>query len=159
MSRDPNVYLKNRVTKIEESIHNLRMEILSAIAIVLVETIIPLVVEIIFGLLVEVLPYIPGTNRKSVRRPLQLFVVLLIGGLCGWASSMIMPSLLLQDSTLQILNLLISPILAGFLANKLAEALLSRKRDRVRFGSFWVYFWFTLGFLAMRTGVFHASFS
>ena len=126
------------------------MEILGAIALLIVETIIPIVVEVFFTIFVEYLNIFPFGSSRRERKFLKFGLVLVAGGFLGWLSALLHPSLLINRPTLQVLTLIVGPLAAGFCVEKMAAKIWKRKRDILRYGNFWNYFWFTLAFLAMR---------
>ena len=131
------------------------MELLAGLALFIVETLIPIVVEVALGLILEVFPELPEGSSKRARRISKFCFVVVVGALLGWVSTLFLPSLLLKTPALQLLNLFVSPILAGFLVERISMFFLRGEREHLRFGDFWTYFWFTLAFLAMRVEVYY----
>src|SRR5947207_2555374 len=55
------------------------------------------------------------------------FLALAVGALCGWLLNLIHPKVLLPFSWLRMSNLILAPLLSGWIAIKIAEGRLEKK--------------------------------
>lgn len=111
---------------------------------------IQLLVELLFNSMVSIpfdiffSGYTPGTRATGCA---LTCLFMLIGAALGGLSLLVMPHLMITNPTLRIVNLVLSPILAGLLAMLVARF---RGVQKEEWSHFWHSFWFTLLFASIR---------
>jgi hypothetical protein len=110
-------------------------DLIAALFLFLVEVILPIIFELALHLFVNV----PGAFSGFA----------LIAMILGWFSTHLLPTLVFHRPLLGVLNLIVAPILAGYLARGIA----ARKKSHPRFPPqkiFWYAYGFALLFIAAR---------
>ena len=118
----------------------------------LIAVIIQIVVEVVFEALwslpVDLFIWGYEEDRPEKARRCSLFGV---GCALGWASAFLLPQTVLHHGWSRIANIVIAPLLAGWLATVIARWLVEkREKDASPERQFWRAFWFTLGFSLLR---------
>lgn len=110
------------------------------------ELFIPLVIGFIW--LVIELDVFPMENTKRQTRVLRIVLAFAIGGTLGLFSRFLSPPQTTELSV-YVLTLVAGPIVLGTLLAQVAKYRL-RKRNQIRYGNFWLFFWVTLSYLVAR---------
>lgn len=116
------------------------------------------ILQFLGELIINVFAYVPfeGTSWFKMKPERERIIhassfMLVLGGGLGWLSTLVWDHTFIEYPVLRIVNLILSPIIAAFIALFIAEWL-SRK-DPTRLtprNHFWWSFWFTVGFAATR---------
>jgi hypothetical protein len=122
-----------------------------------VEELLILLVQVLGELAVNILINLPfhwpwrkrATPNQDSGFPVGLFW-LALGCLLGWISTLLFQHTLLPLPALRVLNVVVAPIAAAYLAQTLARRAAQNKPDINPQTDFWQAFWFTLGFVLVR---------
>lgn len=118
------------------------------IFVVIVQVIVEVVFEALFSLPIDVFFWGHQEDRPEKVRRTALFSV---GCLMGWASIFALPGTILHHGWLRVANLVVAPLLAGWLATVIAHWLIDKRhKDASPKIQFWRAWWFTLGFSLLR---------
>jgi hypothetical protein len=90
-------------------------------------------------------------NRKERRNPILASIgYLLWGGIIGVVTVIIFPTLMIKNATLRILNLIISPIMAGLAMSAIGSWRKRKGQDLLRIDSFLYGALFAFGLAIVR---------
>jgi hypothetical protein len=122
-----------------------------------VEELLVILLQFLFELVINVLGHLPfdwpSRKRRTPERE-QLAGLCLLwligGGLLGFVSLLVFDYTLLRLPALRFANLLVSPLLSGFLAQSIAARRAKRNPLLIPGNHFWYGFWFSLGIALVR---------
>lgn len=124
-----------------------------------------IIFELIFGVLAEVVLQITAEalfelgfyslaealNRKRRRNPILASIgYLLWGGIIGLITIIIFPALMIKNPTLRVLNLIISPAIAGLAMSVIGSWRKKKGQDLLRIDSFLYGALFAFGMAIVR---------
>lgn len=95
----------------------------------------------------------PSRNRRTPEPEsiwLRCFLWSCGGGLLAGVSLLVFKQTLISVPALRIANLVIAPVVSGFLSEAIAKRRASRNELIVPRNHFWQAFWFTLGLVIIR---------
>ena len=113
--------------------------------------IVQFLIEVLAQALVQ-LPFdLAAPNRPSVpARTFRYVAFLLLGGVIGGLSIVLIPRTMLQYGALRIANVIVAPLVAGYVASRVTEFRAKRDFLVVPRIHYWSAFWFTLAFAVVR---------
>ncbi|MCB0364778.1 MAG: hypothetical protein H6624_04745 [Bdellovibrionaceae bacterium] len=114
----------------------------------LIEILLPSLVEIVLEVLVWFFP-------QGIERADKLPLWMLLGALLGWLSTYVLPYQVIGDTWALALNVMVAPIVCGFLIHMIGNNREKRKKVRFRFENFWGGALFSLGFIICRLFILH----
>ena len=116
---------------------------------VLAEVVLQIVAEGLFELGLYSLS--EALNRKRRRNPILASIgYLLWGGIIGVVTVFIFPTLMIKNATLRILNLIISPVMAGLAMSAICSWRKRKGQDLLRIDSFLYGALFAFGLAIVR---------
>ena len=116
---------------------------------VLAEVVLQIVAEGLFELGLYSLS--EALNRKRRRNPILASIgYLLWGGIIGVVTVFIFPTLMIKNATLRILNLIISPVMAGLAMSAIGSWRKRKGQDLLRIDSFLYGALFAFGLAIVR---------
>jgi hypothetical protein len=120
---------------------------------VLVEIVAQIFAEVVLGLVMELLVRVAVLLIASVAAVFEKRIRLLsvvTGLICGALSLLFFRAALISETRLQVVNLIVTPILAGWMMHALGAARERRGDDPLPVDRFLSGYLFTLGYLLVR---------
>lgn len=116
------------------------------------EIIFEIILQLIFEIFAEMVEHKVAKkyNRKRASPLMAGLGYILMGAIAGGLSLLIMPHSLINDETLRIANLMITPVMAGIVMATIGRWRDNRDQDLMRLDHFWYGYLFALSMAVVR---------